>query len=85
MLVSLTVVPSYERDYKTKEEVLSDWKLGKDFTIRDISSPWNGKQCSCRDFTDEVIKIRYGTILGTGYILPNFVLIKNKEIIGYSE
>lgn len=56
----LHIVPAYGRDYGTSLEVLAAWKSGLDFIIQDISSPWDGKPCSCRDFTRiESVMIRY--------------------------
>lgn len=72
----LTLVPSYGRDYKTAEAVLKDWVGGKDFTIADISSPWNGKQCSTRDFDDRTtLKIRY-------HRKENIVFVRSEKIVG---
>lgn len=45
----LTVVPAYGRDYKTAADATEDWRAGKDFKIADVSSPYNGAYCSCRD------------------------------------
>jgi len=33
----LSAVPAYGRDYKTKKEVLADWKAGKDFLVQDMT------------------------------------------------
>jgi hypothetical protein len=46
----LTLVPAYNRDYKSAEAVLDDWKKGKDFRVMDMSCKWDGSYCSCRDF-----------------------------------
>lgn len=45
----LTLVPAYGRDYKSKKEVEEAWKLGKDFMISDMSSPWDGKMINLQD------------------------------------
>lgn len=56
----MTVVPAYGRDYKSKAEAVADWEAGKDFIVQDISSRWDGKACSCRDFPKtQTINIRY--------------------------
>lgn len=58
--IPLHVVPAYGADYKTEADALAAWKSGTDFLIRNISSPWDGAYCSCRDFTRaESILIRY--------------------------
>jgi hypothetical protein len=58
--IPLHLVPAYGRDYKTAAEALSDWARGLDFKIMDISSPYYGAYCSCRDFTRaESVLIRY--------------------------
>jgi len=55
--------PSYGRDYKSEAEVMKDWLAGKDFTIADVSSPWNGKYTSIRDAqVGERISIRYAKL-----------------------
>lgn len=59
----LHLVPAYGRDYKTSLSALADWKAGKDFLISDISSPYNGAYCSCRDFTRiQRVMIRYNKL-----------------------
>lgn len=35
---SLTLVPAYGRDYKTKAAVEADLRAGKDFLVQDISA-----------------------------------------------
>lgn len=45
-----TVTPAYGRDYKTAAAAKAAWKSGKDFLLRDITSRYDGKPCSCRDF-----------------------------------
>ena len=76
----LTLIPAYGRDYTTAEAVLEHWTAGKDFRIADISCRWDGAYTSCRDHDHSkeygTFKIRYGTILNTGFILPNFALIR---------
>ena len=54
----MTLTPAYGRDYPSRAAALADWQAGKDFIIRDISSPYDGKPCSIRDMT-EAVKIRY--------------------------
>lgn len=59
----LHLVPAYGRDYTTSAAALADWKQGKDFQIMDISSPYYGAYCSCRDFTRaESVLIRYNRL-----------------------
>jgi hypothetical protein len=49
------VVPAYGRDYKSKKEVLADWKAEKDFQIAST-----GQYCSIRDFAVGVtVNLRY--------------------------
>lgn len=70
----LHIVPAYGRDYHTAIETLAAWKSGSDFLIQDISSPYDGKYCSCRDFTRiESVMIRYNKradFLITGGLKP---------------
>ncbi len=42
----MVMCPAYGRDYKSKAEVLKDWKDGKDFSINGSGGPY----CSTRDF-----------------------------------
>ena len=56
--MSITLIPAYNRDYKSIKAVKQDWEDGKDFQIADISSEWNGSYTSIRDNHEEV-KIRY--------------------------
>lgn len=81
----LTVLPAYGRDYRTAEEVLNDWNADKDFRISDISCPFDGKYVNRRDANNypelrtTTFKVRYGTILGTGWQWPNFCLIRHDD------
>jgi len=64
------LIPAYGRDYPSSEAVLSAWRRGLDFRISDISSEWNGKYCSCRDFArNETVLIRYHRL--TLYVITN--------------
>ena len=56
--MTITLIPAYNRDYKSVKAVKQDWEAGKDFQIADISSKWNGSYTSIRDNHKEV-KIRY--------------------------
>lgn len=53
----VTVVPAYGADYATSKEALEAWRAGKDFKIQDISHPYDGAYCSCRDLN--AVLIRY--------------------------
>jgi hypothetical protein len=59
MFTELT--PSYGRTYKSKAAVQADWDAGKDFTIQDVTSPWDGKQINKGDAEKEggTFNIRY--------------------------
>jgi hypothetical protein len=48
-MTTLTLVPAYGRDYKTKAEVEADWQAGKDFRVCDSGSDFNGSYTSIRD------------------------------------
>lgn len=59
----MNLIPAYGRDYRSKQAVLNDFKSGKDFLIADISSKYDGKYCSIRDFDkSESISIRYSKL-----------------------
>ena len=38
----MKLVPAYGRAYKSKAAIIADLEAGKDFTIADMSSPWDG-------------------------------------------
>jgi hypothetical protein len=46
---SITLVPAYGRDYKSKKAVQDDFDADKDFTIMDMSSRWDGKPANKAD------------------------------------
>jgi len=54
-----TLIPAYGLDYKSAGRVREAYHQGKDFILCDISSPYDGKYCSCRDFPREKVLIRY--------------------------
>ena len=59
-----TLTPAYNRDYKNKKEVLTDFNNDKDFIINDMFSPYNGKYCNKSDIknTYKSVKIRYNKL-----------------------
>ena len=67
----LTVVPSYGRDYTSAKAVKADWDAGKDFTISDMSSRWDGSQINNADHpAGTVINIRYARLAKTTQVKP---------------
>lgn len=61
--VWMTLVPAYGRDYKSREDVLKAWTDGKDFTIRDISWPDNGRYVNVGDAENPELADRNGNCL----------------------
>lgn len=59
MIYHINLVPAYGRDYKSPEAVLSAWNAGHDFLIADISSQYNNKYTSKRDWPDHAVRIRF--------------------------
>jgi len=58
-----TVVPAYGRDYQTKAKAVAGWESGKDWIIADMSSPWDGKPISIRDFPPgSSVNLRYANL-----------------------
>lgn len=55
----MTLTPAYNRDYPSATTVIEDYLAGKDFILNDITSRWHGRYCSCRDFPDQQVKLRY--------------------------
>lgn len=59
---TLTVVPAYGRDYKSKAAVNKDFEADKDFLIQDIATKFDGAYICRREAIDAGythINIRY--------------------------
>lgn len=54
-----TLTPAYGRDYKTATAAEAAYSNGDDFILNDITSRWDGKPCSIRDFPGEAVKLRF--------------------------
>lgn len=55
-----TLTGAYGRDYSSPAKMQEDFAKGKDFILNDVTSRWNGKYCSCRDFRPGVrVRARY--------------------------
>ena len=54
-----TLTPAYGRDYKSAREAKHDYYMGKDFVFNQVNNKWDGMKCSCRDFVNETVTIRY--------------------------
>ncbi len=55
----MALLPAYGRDYKSAKEVIKAYESGVDFILADFSSSYNGKYCSCRDFPNKAMELRY--------------------------
>ena len=51
------LIPAYGRVYLSESEAILDYEDGKDFVE---CTPFGRQYCSCRDFVDETVEIRYG-------------------------
>ena len=60
-MTTLTVVPAYGRDYKSRAEALAAWDDEKDFLISDMSAgPDNGRYVNKPQVPDGMtVNIRY--------------------------
>ena len=60
----ITLTPAYNRDYKNKKQVETDFNNNKDFIINDMFSVYNGKVCNKMDLKDKYksVKIRYNKL-----------------------
>ncbi len=64
----LTIVPAYNRDYKSEADVLIDWERGFDFQIQDISCKHTGRYVNRNDaeayaeLKNTVFKVRYDSL-----------------------
>ena len=54
-----TLTPAYGRDYKSAKAAKHDYYSGKDFIFNDASHRNHGAYCSCEDFKDTTIMLRY--------------------------
>lgn len=54
-----TLTPAYGRDYSSAAKAKEAYHNGSDWILNDITSPWNGKYCSCRDFDGVQVMLRY--------------------------
>lgn len=58
-----TLTPAYGRDYKSASDAQADFNAGLDFIFHDVTSRYDGKPCSIRDFPDGTdIKIRFNSM-----------------------
>lgn len=68
----VNLVPAYGRDYTTETLVKAHWEMGKDFMIRDIGSPYDGRYTSIRDWKGKYVRIRFNK-------LADFVILKGED------
>lgn len=59
----IQVVPAYGRKYKRAGEAKAAFLSGIDFILKDISSRWHNKPCSCRDFKGQTVFVHFGEFL----------------------
>lgn len=57
------LTPAYGRDYNTAAEVIKGYEEGHEFVLHDPASPWNGAYCSCRNFVDETVELRFNAMV----------------------
>lgn len=59
-----TLTPAYNRDYKNKNDVITDFDNNKDFIINDMMSPWDNKSANKQDLKGyyKSVKIRYNKL-----------------------
>jgi len=60
--MTITMIPAYGRDYKSKRAVEKALKNQVDFRVMDVSSKWDGMVGNLRDLKNEGhkdVKIRY--------------------------
>lgn len=72
MAQRITVTPSYGRDYTSKKAALADWAAGKDFTINDFSSRYDGSQINKpqADQAGLTVMIRYKRLTQVAEVKP---------------
>ena len=59
-----TLTPAYNRDYKNKNDVITDFDNNKDFIINDMMSHWDNKSANKQDLKGyyKSVKIRYNKL-----------------------
>ena len=64
MTKRINLVPAYGRDYRSRKAIIADLQKNMDFSIRDISCPWDGKVANLRDLTVsyDTITVRYSKL-----------------------
>lgn len=60
---TITLVPAYGRDYKSAKAVRADFDAEKDFTINDVSNPWNGRYANKQQLAGHTCTIRYNRLM----------------------
>ena len=68
-----TVTPAYGRDYTSANKASADWASGKDFILRDPTSPWDGKYINEEDARNAgiaVVNIRYAGLTKVTVVHP---------------
>lgn len=55
----MALIPAYGRDYKSAKEAVEAYLSGVDFILADVSSEYHGRYCSCRDFPNQAMELRY--------------------------
>jgi hypothetical protein len=62
------LTPYNGKDYSAKAAVVEAFRSGKDFIFNDMSSQWDGKPCSIRDFkVGDQVKLRYNKLRSVTY------------------
>ena len=65
---SISVIPAYGRDYKSKKAIILDLLQGKDFIVCQYGDPWDGKPINRNQMRDQDtgeipnIQVRYGQL-----------------------
>ncbi len=55
----INVLPAYGRDYKNKDQIISDYKANKDFKVSDISNKGYINKTDCLRMQVACLIIRY--------------------------
>ncbi len=75
----MTLTPAYGRDYKFKAAAVKDWADGKDFIINDITSQWDGRPTSIRDWPEDVVYLRYCQLRKVAKVTRNDVRLSRED------
>jgi hemolysin-activating ACP:hemolysin acyltransferase len=70
MATTITVIPAYGRDYKSKAAALADWNADKDFIVQGLAGHGQATNKADMDrlFPEDKVRIRYDKAMKVFYV-----------------